>query len=261
MVALLLLAAGGNAFGIRRKQGYTYASVFDATQASRTGPMAGLKVLVRSACVLAALGMLVCSIWLSAPLMSRWPETAQQAVQIERARDGLAGAFAAFGGIELAALLVIVSGAVTLLVTVRAILEAVFTRYRRRAVIVGAALLLYPLTLVSLDLAGSGSRWDVFMHAVFDVSVWSATAGIVFGTLYLFWRILAERLMTPLQTGGVVLISAVLLAAWMTMLRANGVNLGDLSAPSAFWAMWPVVVLPLLASALAAWSLSRVRHV
>jgi len=56
LVVMLFLA--GNAFGIRRRQGRTYVSAFEATQAYGTGQVAFLKLLVKSVCVLGALGAL-----------------------------------------------------------------------------------------------------------------------------------------------------------------------------------------------------------
>ena len=70
----VLLLLGGNAFGIRRKQGRTYASAFEATQPYGTARMAGLKVLVRTACVLAALMVVGVSVWASSSLMGAWGE-------------------------------------------------------------------------------------------------------------------------------------------------------------------------------------------
>ena len=70
----LLFALGGNAFGIRRKQGRTYASAFELTQPYGTAQMAGLKVLVRTACVLVALITIGVSVWASSSLMSAWGE-------------------------------------------------------------------------------------------------------------------------------------------------------------------------------------------
>ena len=46
---------GVNAFGIRWRQGRAYASAFEATQPYGTARLAGLKVLVRSVCMLPAL--------------------------------------------------------------------------------------------------------------------------------------------------------------------------------------------------------------
>ena len=62
---LAVLALGGNAFGIRWRQGRVYASAFEATQPCGTARLAGLKVLVRSVCVLAALVAVGVSVWAS----------------------------------------------------------------------------------------------------------------------------------------------------------------------------------------------------
>ena len=64
-----VLILGGNAFGIRARQGRTYASAFEATQACGTARMAGLKVLVRSVCLLAALLAVGTSVWTSASVI------------------------------------------------------------------------------------------------------------------------------------------------------------------------------------------------
>ena len=48
-----------------RRQGRAYASAFEATQAYGTARLAGLKVLVRSVCVLAALIAVGVSVWAS----------------------------------------------------------------------------------------------------------------------------------------------------------------------------------------------------
>ena len=64
-----VLILGGNAFGIRARQGRTYASAFEATQACGTARMAGLKVLVRSVCLLAALAAVGTSVWTSASVI------------------------------------------------------------------------------------------------------------------------------------------------------------------------------------------------
>ena len=66
---LTVLFLGGNAFGIRRKQGRTYVSAFEATQAYGTAQLALLKLLVKSACVLAAIIAIGVSVWISMPLL------------------------------------------------------------------------------------------------------------------------------------------------------------------------------------------------
>ena len=66
---LILLLLGGNAFGIRRRQGRTYVSAFEATQVYGTAQLAALKLLVKSVCVLAALIAIGVSVWISLPLL------------------------------------------------------------------------------------------------------------------------------------------------------------------------------------------------
>ena len=56
-----------------------------------------------------------------------------------------------------------------------------------------------------------------------------------------------------------MLVSAAFGAAWVMVLRAAGVSLGEMSATDAVWLLSPAL-LPLMASALAPWSLNRIRH-
>ena len=78
-------------------------------------------------------------------------------------------------------------------------------------------------------------------------------------TVYLFWAAFAERLLTLRSACGAVLVSAAFGAAWLTVLRAAGVQLAGMPAMDAVWMLSPAL-LPLMASVLAPWSLSRIRH-
>jgi hypothetical protein len=82
---------------------------------------------------------------------------------------------------------------------------------------------------------------------------------MLLATGYLLWRGFAERLLTMRHAGGAVIVSVVFAAAWLTLLRAAGLSLTGLSASDAAWMLSPAL-LPLMVSALAPWSLSRVRH-
>jgi hypothetical protein len=145
------------------------------------------------------------------------------------------------------------------LVTARAVIEALFVRYRARVVVVVAVLLLFVLALGLSGMLDEGESQQRLLDAVFGTTFWIFAAALLLATVYLFWMAVAEGLFTPLQAGIAVLVSAVFLAAWLTFLRAIGVSIGDLSLGSAIATMSPVV-LPLLASVIAPWSLSRVRH-
>ena len=103
-----------------------------------------------------------------------------------------------------------------------------------------------------------------------STAIWQAATGqiekelgipatSVLVTVYLFWTVLAERLLTLRQACGAVLISAAFAAAWVMVLSAAGVPLGTMSTTDAFSMLSPAL-LPLMASVLAPWSLSRVRH-
>ena len=67
---------------------------------------------------------------------------------------------------------------------------------------------------------------------------------------YLAWRTFAERLLTLGQAWGVVLLSAIFAAAWLTMLRAAGLSLAERPATDALRMLLPPL-LPLTISVLA----------
>ncbi len=110
----LLFYFGGNAFGIRRKQGRTYVSAFEATQPYNTAQLAGVKVLVRTACVLAALIAVGVSLWASSSLMSAWAEWIPDGQQADakagllQTRQKIGDAFGGLTGYALAVLAVVI---------------------------------------------------------------------------------------------------------------------------------------------------------
>ena len=262
-----VLILGGNAFGIRARQGRTYASPFEATQACGTGRMAGLKVLVRSACLLVALVAVGTSVWTSASVIpfdvlgdndtfiekSRAPLSGWM-----RATEGAVGAMSAYELLALAFVAVIV---VAVMVGSRAALAALRARYPGRLNIAGSLLLLYGLGLVlrAPDGQGGNGLEVLLMDALFRATPWIAATALALATAYLFWRSLAERLLTLRSACSALLVSAAFGAAWVTVLRAAGVSLGEMRTTDAVWMLLPML-LTLMASGLAPWSLSRIRH-
>ena len=115
--------------------------------------------------------------------------------------------------------------------------------------------MLYGLALVLLAL---GQRWNG-LEAILRGTSWVAASAIVLATGYLLWRGFAEQLLTLRQASGAVLVSAALAAACLTLLRRAGVSLAGMPAADAVW-MLSSALLPLMASVLAPWSLSRIRH-
>ncbi len=124
----LLFLLGGNAFGIRRRQGRTYASSFEATQPYGTAQLAGLKVLVRSGCLLAALIAVGASVWTSSSLMDAWGtwvDGRREAVLgLLKLRRQIGDAFGGLTGYAFAAQVVVASIAVAIMIAGRAALDA-----------------------------------------------------------------------------------------------------------------------------------------
>jgi len=265
----VLIFLGGNAFGIRARQVRTYASAFDATQACGTARMAGLKVLVRSVCLLAALAAVGASVWTSASVIP-FDVLGDNNTFIEKSRDPVSGSMRAFEGAvgamsahELLALAFVMAIVVAVMVASRAALTALRARYPRHVNIAGSLLLLYGAVLVLLFLAFQlGIASQFVLYAAQDLTNWvikAVAAASVLATVLLFWTVLAERLLTPRQACGAILVSAAFGAAWVTVLNAAGVPLSAMPARNAVGILSPAL-LPLMASVLAPWSLSRVRH-
>jgi hypothetical protein len=263
--AVLLL--GGNAFGVRARHGRTHASVFDSTQASGTARIAGLKVLMRSVCLLAALAAVGTSIWTSASSIP-FDVLEDNDTFIEKSSSpvsgwmrALEGAVGSMSGYELIALAFVAAIAVAAMVAWRAALPALRARYPRRVNIAGSLLLLYGMGLVLRAPDGQGGDGlDVlFMDAFFGAAPWITAAGIALATVFLFWRVLTEQLLTLRSASLAVLMSAAFAAAWVTVLNALGLSPAVKPATDMVWMLSPAL-LPPLAAVLAPWSLSRVRH-
>jgi hypothetical protein len=261
-----VLTLGANAFGIRARQGRTYAGVFEATQPCGTARMAGLKVLVRAVCVLAAFVAVGASVWTSASVIP-FDVLGDNDTFIEKSRSplsgwmrGIQGAVGAMSASQLLALVIVTSVGVAVMIAWRAADAALRARYRRRLNIAGFLLLLHGLSLVLLSLAAQrGIGSERVLDGMLGATKWIAAAAGVLATIYLLWSVLSERLLTVRQACGAILVSAAFGAAWVTVLRAAGASIGDMPATDAAWMLSPVL-LPLMASVLAPWSLSRIRH-
>jgi hypothetical protein len=175
-----------------------------------------------------------------------------------RAIEGAVGAMSAY---ELLALAFVTAIVVAVMVASRAALSALWARYRRRMSIAGSLLWLYGLALVLLGIAERrGYGPAVVIDAVFTATPWLAVAAMTLATAYLLWRVLAEELLTLRQLCGAVLVSAAFAVAWVTVVRAAGMQIGGMQTRDAAWMLSPAL-LPLLASVVAPWSLNRIRHV
>ena len=99
---LVMFGLGNNAFGIRRKQGRVYASPFQMTLPLATTQLAGIKMLVRVACVLIAMLAVGASLWASSAMVGDWFQTVLNnngnPAVIEKARQKFAEDFGALSG-------------------------------------------------------------------------------------------------------------------------------------------------------------------
>ena len=264
-VPVVLLALGGNVFGIRRRQGRIYASAFEATQPYATAQLVGLKVLVRTACLLAALIAIGVSVAASSSLMSAWGEWLADGKKdalpgLLQLRRTIGDSFGALTGYAIAAQVVIASVVVAVMVASFATFTALRARYPRRLIVAGSLLLLWSIAIILLGLAARrGIGPEFLLGAILRATRWSAATAVVFAATYLFWSGFAERVLTIRYAGGAVAISAAFGAAWLTALHIAGVQLAGMSATNAISVVSPAL-LPLMASVLAPWSLSRIRH-
>ena len=255
---------GGNAFGIRWRQGRTYVSPFEATQAYGTAPLAILKLLVKSACVLAGLIAIAVSFWISIPLLGDAVFVQIWGVPLASRRSVITDAFAALTGYEQLALAVVAAVGVVVWVASWAALGALRTRYRRRITIAVCLLLLYGVAFVWLAVgtrvgADPETASRLHLDVIYGAMRWIAAAAIAFTTVYVFWSGFAEHVLTTRYASGAVAISAAFGAAWLTALHIGGVQLAGMSTLNALSVVWPML-LPLMASGLAPWSYSRIRH-
>jgi len=257
---LTVLVLAGNAFGIRRRQGRAYMTAFDATHARGTAQLAVLKVLVTSVCVLAAIIAIGASAWISVSLLGDAVFIQMWNVPLSSRLPAITGAIAALTRSEQLSLVVVAAAGVVTCVAVFAVLGALRTRYSRR--IVAPLLVLYGLSLVWLAV---GVRADPETASRFHLDVvyaamrWIAAAAMVVTTVYVLWSGFAERVLTIRYASGAVAITAAFGAAWLTVLHTAGVQLAGMSAMNVVSILSPAL-LPLMASVLAPWSLSRIRH-
>ncbi len=255
----VMLFLGGNAFGIRRRQGRTFVSAFEATQTYGTAQLAVLKLLVKSVCVLAALVALGISVWISLPLLGDAVFIQMWNVPLNSQLRGLT-AVAALTGYEQLALVVVATVGIVTWVAALAVLRALRTRYSRRVNIAAASLLLSGLALALLAGAERNGIVPPFVFdALFGAARWIFFGAMVFTTVYVVWSGFAERVLSIRYASGAVAISAAFGAAWVTMLQIAGVQLAGMSAMNALSVVSPAL-LPLMASVLAPWSLNRIRH-
>lgn len=245
---------GGNAFGFRQRQGRMLVSAFEATQPYATARIAGLKILVRSVCVLAALGLVAASLWVSSEVVTSlhiWGISLKgqdMGAHLLEFRENILGTL--FGGRSGAAYIiqaVSIAVFVALLVALRAAFTALRARYPRRLL---AAEWLLALCIGALVLLGVAKQKGMAPAATVD-AIFSATAWIMLGaaaiaTAYLTWSGFRERTLSVHYVAAAVVVAAV-----------SGLASPAAQSPLPLSISW---LLPLSVLLVAPWALGRIRH-
>ena len=237
-------------------------SVFEVTQAHGTAQLVLLKVLVTTACVLAAFIAIGISAWISVPLLGDPVFIQMWNVPLSSRLPVITGAIAALAAYEQLALVVVVAGGVFVCVAALAVLGGLRIRYSHRASIASFLLMLYGLVFVWLAVGvrvdpETASRFH--LDVVYGAMRWIAAAAMLATTAYVFGTGFAERVLTLRYASGAVAISAAFGVAWLTVLQMAGAQSAAISAMDAAWILSPAL-LPLTLSVLAPWSYSRIRH-
>lgn len=264
-VPVVLFVLGGNAFGIRRRQGRTYASAFEMTQPYGTAQLAGLKVLVRTACVLAALIAIGVSVWTSSSLVSAWGawmvDGQDASLGLLTFRREIAHGLEGLTGYAVVAQAVVAAIAVSVSVVALAAREALRARYPRHLLVGGLLMLSWGLAIIVLIVAReNGLASAALVDAIIWATGWIATAAIVLTTIYLFWSGFAQRTLTARYACGALVISAAFVAAWVTVLRAAGVHPTGMFDTNVARLLWSVLLLITMTNVAAPWSFNRIRH-
>ena len=251
----MLFSLGANAFGIRQRQGRRFANTFELTRPVGTAQLAGLKLLVRSACVGLALLVVGTSVWVSSSFLSGWgsflPDGKNDALPgLLQARDRFWNLFAGLTADSLAALAILATITIMVVVAWQATREAIRVRNPRVLRVAGALLLLWCLANILLALAVAGGMAPASLaRATFLGTFWAAGAAMAIATIYLVWKGFTDRALTLSYVSGALVIAAVFWAVWRVGFPATG-PIGS---------SW-LALLVLTIGLLAPWSFNRIRH-
>lgn len=241
---LPLLTGFRSIFRIRRTQGHAYLPAFDATLSLGTARLVALKVLVTVVCLLGALGAIGISFWFSSWLIPRGDE----------ARAAISGAI---GGVSSYRLLIISLLALiqfSAVVACQASLQVFLVLHPKRLVLGVLGLALYVLAIVF------GVRGDWVAASFVEVHFWMVVMVIPLGTIYVFRKALADRILTRWHAGIAVFMWVGLAVASLFLLLDLGAFGFEAISVSTGALLISLSLLPLAAVALAPWSFALLRH-
>lgn len=254
-IPVVLFTLGGNAFGIRRRQGKMYASAFELTQPYGTQALVALKVLVRTASVVLALAIIITTLWNASALLGAWGtwfadgrQDALPNLLKARARVG-----EVFGSMPLhlrAALAVLACILVASVVAWSAAREALRLRYPRFQRILAFVIAGWGLGVCALAiLMRAGILPETLVRTLVMSTIWLSGLALTAVTIYLLWRSLSDRALTVGYAVGALAASVAFSLAWWAAVPA-----GDAVGIAWFASMILAV------NVVAPWALGRVRH-
>jgi hypothetical protein len=264
-VPAVLLFLGGNAFGIRHRQGRTYLRAFEATRPCPTAQWAGLKLLVRTTCLLAAVLAIGVSWWASSSMVSAWVPWLiggkESTPSVLKLRETIANRlFEAPTGYEYLLLPLLLMVGVALMIATRATFTALHGRYRRIVNGVVFGVLLFALAFVlAFPLVNIGLLSKDLVETSLRAIGWAAAAALLLAIFYLLRSGFAERALTSRYVVGAFAIAVAFGATWLAAMRIEGAPIIGMSATN-YVAVSSLTLLPFALFILATWSLNRLRH-
>jgi hypothetical protein len=253
---VMLFGLGVNAFGIRRKQGRTYASTFEMTQPFGTAQLAALKLFVRTACLLVALVAIGLSVWGSSSFIGAWDAWVPSGSKVDASpgllelRRQIGQEFTGLAWPAFTALAAVASILIAGIVAFQATRPALKARYPRALLVVQWLPAAWGLALVLLTLAiRAGLAPAPLVGNLMTATLWIAGAGMVLGTIYFVWSGLTKRTITLGYACGALALSALFAATGVFGLDGGG-------KIEPYW----LALLILMILILAPWSLGRLRH-
>jgi hypothetical protein len=237
------MAGVGASIWNRRNSARARVFVFEAARPMGTGKLIALQVLTTSLCISGAWILMLTSTWLSLPLLREFHDYGSPVALAMEAihRHGLRTAS------FVAVCFVLLAAALAFLTAFRAFASSYGWRFWFSAWAVGAY-------SVGISIAVAS---DLLDGAVLGAHFWALAMAIPLATLLVIGKIRASGILSSGQLAVISLAWLLFAAFYLDLLRAGGALSGSPAVEALAFAS---TLLPLLAAALAPWSISSLRH-
>jgi hypothetical protein len=237
------MAGVGASIWNRRNSARARVFVFEAARPMGTGKLIGLQVLTTSLCISGAWIFMLTSTWLSLPLLREFHDYGSPVALAMEAihRHGLRTAS------FVAVCVVLLAAALAFLAAFRAFASSYGWRFWFSACAVGA---------YSVGISVAVAR-DLLDGAALGAHFWALAIAIPLATLLVIGKIRARGILSSRQLAAISLVWLLFAAFYLDLLHAGGALSGSPAVEALAFAS---TLLPLLAAALAPWSISALRH-